>query len=253
MSNIYVQRIIKIAQSAGAVIMNIYDSECLEAEWKSDGSPLTRADKAANEIIVSGLQKLSPAIPIVSEEEREIPWSQRKNYQKYWLIDPLDGTKEFIERNDEFTVNIALIEGHQAVLGIVYAPAKGLLYYGGKEIGAFKKDASKDATQIRIVDVSPDQNTWRIVGSRSHQTEEFKSFIQQFSNTEVVSMGSSLKLCLVAEGKADLYPRLGPTCEWDTAAAQAVVEAAGGQVIDYKTNKSLKSVSYTHLTLPTIA
>ncbi|ODS23090.1 hypothetical protein AB835_10545 [Candidatus Endobugula sertula] len=240
MNQVRIEKIIEIAKYAGQAIMKVYESEDLDTQQKVDNSPLTRADTASNHLIVSSLKTLTPDIPIVSEEEKIISWSQRKTFKQYWLIDPLDGTKEFIKRNGEFTVNVALVKENRPVLGIVYAPAKHLLYYGADGLGAFKIDGVKDPIQIKVLDVPDQQKTWRVVGSRSHQSVEFQSFLEQFSKVDVVHMGSSLKLCLVAEGKADLYPRLGPTSEWDTAAAQAIVEAAGGQVIDCESGLPLQ-------------
>jgi 3'(2'),5'-bisphosphate nucleotidase len=239
MSKVHIDKVIEIARSAGQAIMDVYGSDDFGQEKKVDKSPLTIADTASNNLIVSSLKLLTPDIPVISEEEQMVSWGQRKEFQKYWLIDPLDGTKEFIKRNGEFTVNIALVEAQKVVLGVVYAPAKGLLYYGGGGVGDFKVEGASDPIPIKVADIPAEQESWRIVGSRSHKSEEFESFLEQFAKTEVVAMGSSLKLCLVAEGKADLYPRLGPTSEWDTAAAQVIVESAGGQVIDCETRSPL--------------
>lgn len=231
-----------IAISAGDAIMKIYNSADFGVEFKDDSSPLTLADKAAHEVIVTGLKKLNIG-PILSEEDANISWQERSTWDQYWLVDPLDGTKEFIKKNGEFTVNIALVKNGEPVLGSVYAPAKDLLFYGAAGFGAFKSEAVK--TSNHPIKMSPSavpssDRQWRIVGSRSHQSEDFKEFISKFSSADIVAMGSSLKLCLVAEGKADLYPRLGLTSEWDTAAAQAVVEAAGGKVLNWETLMPLR-------------
>lgn len=244
--------VLKIAQSAGAAIMAVYESEDVGVEHKSDNSPLTRADRAAHEVISTGLQALTRD-PILSEEGKEIAWETRQQWQRYWLVDPLDGTKEFIKRNHEFTVNIALVAEGIPVLGVVLAPALGTVYFAAQGYGAYAcaldaiNDETLDAEQLRAVatpiSVAPPPKPdapWRIVGSRSHQSEDFQAFVAQFAQSDIVSMGSSLKLCAVAAGTADLYPRLGLTSEWDTAAAQAVVEMAGGQVINVETGQPLR-------------
>lgn len=216
-----------IAHQAGEAIMEIYEKDFAIYE-KSDESPLTEADLAAHHCIVAGLEKISN-FPILSEESASIDWDTRKTWQTYWLVDPLDGTKEFIKKNGEFTVNIALIVSGVPVLGIVFAPVLNTTYVGIADQGAYKLVGSERET------ITPNAfqtgETWRVVGSRSHQSPAIQSLLESLpGETELVAMGSSLKLCLVAEGKAHLYPRLGPTSEWDTAAAQAVVEAAGGKV-----------------------
>lgn len=224
------QDIIALAKSAGAAIMEIYQRDFAISE-KSDESPLTEADLASHHCIVDGLKTLTPEIPVLSEESGGSEHQDRIAWQKYWLIDPLDGTKEFIKKNGEFTVNIALIDQGKAVFGVVYAPALGVTYWGDAD-GAFK-ESNGQVTPIQVSEIPAEGAVWRVVGSRSHQSDEFKAFVKGLPETEVVSMGSSLKLCLVAEGAADIYPRLGLTSEWDTAAAHAVVSAAGGQVLQY--------------------
>lgn len=224
------QEVIQIARQAGDLIMEIYQKDFAVYE-KSDESPLTEADLASHNCIVSRLRALTPEIPVLSEESSKDELQDRMSWNPYWLIDPLDGTKEFIKKNGEFTVNIALIENGQPVFGVVYAPALGVTYWGD-ENGAFK-ESDQGVQSISVASLPAEGQTWRVVGSRSHQSDEFKAFVQDLPDTEVVSMGSSLKLCLVAEGKADLYPRLGLTSEWDTAAAHAVVLAAGGQVLEH--------------------
>ena len=220
---------IKIAYQAGKHIMEVYERG-FSVESKSDSTPLTEADLAAHHVIEGGLQALTPGVPILSEESKPIPFAERSRWRRYWLIDPLDGTREFINRNGEFTVNIALIEGHEAVLGIVYAPVVGSLYYAAKGEGAFKKACLDAPTAIRVRAACPQKVV--IAGSRSHHGEEFKRFVAKLPDSEIIPMGSALKSCLVAEGKADIYARLGPTSEWDTAAAQIIVEEAGGLITD---------------------
>jgi 3'(2'), 5'-bisphosphate nucleotidase len=193
---------------------------------KSDDSPVTAADMAAHHTIVDGLAELTPDIPVLSEESAKIPFEERSQWQKYWLVDPLDGTREFVKRNGEFTVNIALIDNHESVLGVVFAPVTGELYYAERGMGAFKKSPDSEPHKISSREKT-DQSTI-IAGSRSHQGDSLIRFLEKLGDYEIIPMGSSLKSCLVAEGRADIYPRLGPTSEWDTAAAQCVVEEAGG-------------------------
>ncbi|WP_177418949.1 3'(2'),5'-bisphosphate nucleotidase CysQ [endosymbiont of Lamellibrachia barhami] len=225
----YLNEIIPIAIEAGRAIMDVYAKE-IDVQTKSDNSPLTEADLASHNIIVESLHRLDPDTPVLSEESESIPFEVRRSWTRFWLIDPLDGTKEFIKRNGEFTVNIALIENNKPVLGVVYAPALDLLFYGSLETGAFRRNGSGEAHAISATRTR--QNPVRVVGSRSHAGESLKHFLNELGPHELISMGSSLKLCLVASGEADIYPRLGPTSEWDTAASQAVVEAAGGRVTD---------------------
>jgi 3'(2'), 5'-bisphosphate nucleotidase len=226
------EQTIDIARKAGDAIMAIYKTDYEQYE-KSDSSPLTDADLAAHHIIVDGLKAIS-AYPCLSEESGEadgIDWQQREQWGTYWLIDPLDGTKEFINKNDEFTVNIALIENGKAILGVVYCPPLDRLYFAEKNSGAFRQDGAQEAVKISVADAPVVGEVWKVVGSRRHGAEALEKFAEQLGDVEMVSMGSSLKLCLVAEGAAHLYPRLALTCEWDTGAAQAVVEIAGGQVL----------------------
>ncbi|WP_281260973.1 3'(2'),5'-bisphosphate nucleotidase CysQ [Agarilytica rhodophyticola] len=234
-----IEKVVDIAKAAGDAIMNVYKNKDFSVAFKYENSPLTQADMASHILIMESLTHLDPSIPIISEENDTFDWDSRKKNSQYWLVDPLDGTKEFIKRNDEFTVNIALIKDSKPILGVVYAPAKELLYYAVRGIGAYKA-VKNFAPQLISVKAPPkDDNLWRIVGSRSHKNEEFESFIKNFPNSEVIGVGSSLKLCFIAEGRADIYPRLGLTSEWDTAAAQAIVEAAGGQVVNYETQQPL--------------
>ena len=236
--SIQVDAVVELARKAGVAVMDIYQKDFAVYD-KSDSSPLTEADMASHHILVEGLQALTPSIPVLSEESGEEVKAERLNWTEYWLIDPLDGTKEFIKKNGEFTVNIALVREGVAVLGVVYAPALDVMYWGEAAKGAWKQESSNAPVEIQVADVPQVATGWRVVGSRSHQSEEFKVFMNCLPEADIVAMGSSLKLCLVAEGKADLYPRLGPTSEWDTAAAHAVVLAAGGQVLEASTLKPL--------------
>lgn len=219
----------KIAYQAGRCIMEIYDRG-FEVEEKADKTPLTEADMVAHHAIMEGLTALTPDVPVLSEESKPKTFEERSSWSRYWLVDPLDGTREFIKRNGEFTVNIALIDGHDAILGVVYAPVVGSLYYAARGVGAFKKSELDDPVPIHVRNHCPKKVV--IAGSRSHQSPQFKDFLSRLSGYEVISMGSSLKSCLVAEGTADIYARLGPTSEWDTAAAHCIVDEAGGQITD---------------------
>ena len=211
------------AQKASDEIIKIYKSGDFSVEAKADNSPLTLADKAAHVAIVD---VLSPTgIPILSEEGKAIPFNIRKDWEYFWMIDPLDGTKEFIKKNGEFTVNIALIHGGKVVLGVVYTPVIGEMYWASQGSGAFK-----DGNPLRVNDFKITDQNLKVVASRSHLTSETQEFLDGLDAPEVVSKGSSLKLLMVAEGLADLYPRYAPTMEWDTAAAQIIVEEAGGSV-----------------------
>lgn len=220
--------VIAIARRAGDAIMAVYEQD-IEVQQKQDNSPLTQADLAAHDIIESGLGALVPELPVLSEESAAIPFSTRQQWERYWLVDPLDGTREFIKRNGEFTVNIALIEHHRPVMGVVYAPALNLLFYAAKGEGAYKQFGAQAAVPIHARPFVSHQIT--VAGSRSHAGESLLRFLERLGPHMLISMGSSLKVCLVAEGRADVYPRLGPTSEWDTAAAQCVLEEAGGKLV----------------------
>jgi 3'(2'), 5'-bisphosphate nucleotidase len=217
-----------IAREAGAAILKIYARD-FSASQKNDNTPLTEADTAAHKVIIGRLEKFQPPLPILSEEAVG-DFSGVGDSGQYWLVDPLDGTKEFIKRNGEFTVNIALIENGRAIMGVVYAPALNVAYLAAEGIGAFKEGAGGRRVPIQVAE-HKQGSSWRVVGSRSHAGDSLAAFLQRLGEHELVSMGSSLKFCLVAEGTADVYPRLGPTSLWDTAAAQCVVEQAGGKVI----------------------
>ncbi len=232
------QAIIDLAKQAGDAIMDIYQKD-FAVNGKSDASPLTEADLAAHHILVEGLERLTN-YSVLSEESSEEIKQERLNWAEYWLIDPLDGTKEFVKKNGEFTVNIALIQHGKPTFGIVYAPALEVFYIGDINNGAYKQSVGQPPVAITVRAKPTASRDFVIVGSRSHQSDEFKAFIADYPGAQIISMGSSLKLCLVAEGKADIYPRLGLTCEWDTAAAHAIVEAAGGQVLHADTNQPLQ-------------
>ena len=221
--------LVAIAQRAGAAIMEVYGTS-FAVEQKADESPLTEADRRAHDIIISELGALDPDTPILSEESSQRDIQGRSAWQRYYLVDPLDGTKEFVKRNGEFTVNIALVEQHRAVLGVVHAPALELDYWGALELGAFRATGASPPQPIQVC--MPTPRPVRVVGSRSHRGTSLETFLQGLGQHEMVPMGSSLKICLVAAGDADVYPRLGPTSEWDTAAAQAILESAGGYMID---------------------
>jgi len=222
------EQLVDISRRAGVAILEWYDGD-MGITQKADDSPLTNADLASHELINEALTKLWPEIPVLSEESAIIPWETRRTWRHYWLVDPLDGTKEFINKNGEFTVNIALISDHQPVMGIVHVPVTGISYFGARNAGAWRQHGTDTATAIEVR--QPAAEPLVIVGSRSHANPELASQLNRLGPHELISMGSSLKFCRVAEGQADFYPRLGPTSEWDTAAAQAVVEAAGGQVV----------------------
>lgn len=220
------EEVLNIALDADKAVMTVYQGE-FDVEYKSDESPLTRADMAAHQIIKAGLESLDMQFPVLSEEDADIDWEIRRQWQTFWLVDPLDGTKDFINRSGEFTVNIALIHDNEPVLGVVSAPAVGQAYLAAKGVGAFRQDGQGNRQQIEC---SPLHQPPRILASKNHLNEGTRDFIDRLGDSELVQAGSSLKFCRIAEGAADIYPRLGPTCEWDTAAAQCVLEAAGGRV-----------------------
>ncbi len=228
-----IEEVNKIAIQAGNLIMDIYqDVSLFEVESKKDDSPLTKADTTANNYICSELIKLDAEIPIISEENKTLAYPDRKHYTRFWLVDPLDGTKEFIKRNGEFTVNIALIENGHPIMGVVYAPAIGELYFAEKNGGASIR--VNDETQpLNANTFTMKDKGLKVVCSRSHLNEETQSFIDALDNPEKVSKGSSLKFIILAKGGADIYPRIAPTMEWDTGAAQMVLEEAGGSVVRY--------------------
>ena len=230
-----------VSIEAGSEILNFYHND-IEVTHKEDLSPLTKADLASNKIILESLTKLNNNIPILSEESL-VDWSIRKHWKKYWLVDPLDGTKEFIKKNGEFTVNIALIEDNNPILGVVYVPAKSLLYLAEKNKGSFKtntKNKLENFEGIQKIIVSSQTNRARVIGSRSHSNATFDNWVKEkFPNADIVQAGSSLKFCLIAEGEADIYPRFGPTSEWDIAAGHMIVNEAGGKIRTFQ-NDSIK-------------
>lgn len=242
---------LEAAVEAGQAILKIYEEEDFGVELKVDASPLTRADRAAHEVILKHLQ--ASGIPVLSEEGKHLPYEQRKGWRELWIVDPVDGTKEFIKRNGEFTVNIALVRDGKAVLGVVLAPVLGHLYVGEVGSGAWRLDvsmgsdvdveevwASRDSLPLSALSGRP----FTVVASRSHMSPETEAFVDEMrsvhGNVELISRGSSLKLCMVAEGTADAYPRFAPTMEWDTAAGQAVCEASGCEVIDQNTGEPMR-------------
>jgi 3'(2'), 5'-bisphosphate nucleotidase len=259
----YILKSIQAAIAAGNAINEVYRSSDFAVKYKSDKSPLTIADQKSHEIIIRALRGYH--IPILSEEGKSTPYAERKNWECFWIVDPLDGTKEFIKRNGEFTVNIALIKKNRPVLGTIFVPDRDTLYFAGRNIGAYKlqngpfsRSFEARADSQEAADVSLDQiigqsarlpvkdqtrSSLTIVGSRSHKNAELEAYVAEkrkaFGDVEFISAGSSLKICLVAEGKADLYPRLGPTMEWDTAAGQAIAENAGAAVYQYDTAEPL--------------
>ena len=233
------QQVVSIAQQAGDAILSIYNRD-FEVHNKSDDSPLTEADLAAHRLIVAELGKLTPDVPVLSEESAATDWAERQQWQQYWLVDPLDGTKEFIKKNGEFTVNIAHIVDGTPVWGVVVAPALGVTYQGGAASNGSQKTSAGGTADIHVGELPGSPDGWCVVGSRSHQSDEFIEFLTAFNNPTITSMGSSLKICLVAEGAAHLYPRLGLTSEWDTAAAHAVLIGAGGKIVQADTGNTLE-------------
>jgi 3'(2'), 5'-bisphosphate nucleotidase len=230
--SISLEAINQVAVQAGNKILEIYHSYqdfASITEHKSDQSPLTLGDKASHEIIYHSLMDLYPDIPVLSEEGKQTEYATRKNWQLFWLVDPLDGTKEFIKRNGEFTVNIALIQNNLPVLGVIYAPVWNLAYYAKVNQGAFRQIPGQQAQRIQV---NGKKEQLIAVGSRSHSDPSEQEVLNRYTISGTTSIGSSLKFCLIAEGKADIYYRHGPTMEWDTAAGQAIVQAAGGQVLD---------------------
>lgn len=225
-----INAICDIATKAGQAILDVY-KKVIDVEYKEDQSPLTEADKASHRIIDKGLRQLYPEIPVLSEEGKSIPFEERKKWERFWLVDPLDGTKEFIKRNGEFTVNIALINKGRPVFGVIFIPVQNVLFYASQNQGTWKQDRDGAAQQIQVRK-KPDDGQLVVVQSRSHPSEELQRYLEKLKIKESIARGSSLKLCAVADGSADIYPRLGPTWEWDTAAGHCIVEEAGGHVVD---------------------
>jgi len=258
---------IHAAIAAGDAILQVYHSANFKVEEKADSSPLTLADRRSHDVIMKHLSAFD--IPILSEEGQSVSYEKRKNWDTFWLIDPLDGTKEFIKKNGEFTVNIAMIRDHKPVAGVIFVPDRDILYFASDKIGSYRADFSliSDLVNSQRLDETGSSQTeemltgiinqsvklpvddstdrpFAIAGSRSHSTPELEAFVEdkrrEYGEVEFISAGSSLKLCLVAEGRADIYPRTGPTMEWDTAAGQAIVENAGGKVFQYDTEQQLE-------------
>ena len=221
------EAVIVIAREAAAAILQVYEN-AFEVESKSDSSPLTAADMAAHHIISDGLGRLTPDWPVLSEEAADIPWETRRHWGRYWLVDPLDGTREFVKRNGEFTVNIALIDQHIPIFGVVLAPVGGALWHGVLGQSAYRRDGQTD---VELRTRVPASGTLRVAASRSHRDARTEALLARIGDAETIGLGSSLKFCRIAEGSLDVYPRFGPTSEWDTAAAQCILEAAGGAVL----------------------
>ena len=239
---------ISSAYDAGLEILKVYDT-AFNVEQKDDNSPLTQADRNAHNVIMASLTVTN--LPVLSEEGRKIPFSERSKWRRFWMVDPLDGTKEFVKRNGEFTVNIALIENGISIAGVIYVPVTGVMYFALPKEGAFKIDtfnrpkANLDEwmDSAKRLPVKTGERKYRVVGSRSHKSQETADYMdklrQQHGDLDIVTMGSSLKICLVAEGVADIYPRFAPTMEWDTAAGHAIAKAAGKEIYDHRTGKAM--------------
>jgi len=240
---------IKASLAAGKAILEIYHSENFDIEIKGDNSPLTKADKVAHNVIVSYLEKTD--IPVLSEEGKKMPFAERKDWNQLWIVDPIDGTKEFIKRNGEFTVNIALIENQIPVTGVIFAPVLGDLYFSEAGVGSFKVninldtfDMERDLLNAWKLPLERKDKTFTVVASRSHMSPETEDYVhemrEKYGEVNLISKGSSLKFCMVAEGTADCYPRFAPTMEWDTAAGQAICEHASFEVMDWGTKEKMR-------------
>ncbi|AOX61611.1 MULTISPECIES: 3'(2'),5'-bisphosphate nucleotidase CysQ [Stenotrophomonas] len=230
------ETVIAIAQDAAAAIMAVYATP-FDVEIKSDHSPVTAADLGANQVIERGLAQLTPDLPILSEESAQVPWEVRQHWGAYWLVDPLDGTREFVKRNDEFSVNIALIYQGAPAFGVVLAPATGQVWHAMRGELAYRRDGMRDSV---LRTRTPASAPLRVAASRSHRSEQTQALLDRMGDIEVLAQGSSLKFCRLAEGTLDVYPRLGPTSEWDTAAGQCVLHAAGGAVLSAETGKPFR-------------
>ena len=230
----------KIARNAGVAILKIYEDPSLfNVDYKSDKSPLTAADKAANDIIIDGLKALPEKYPIISEESKKQDYEIRKQFEYCWLVDPLDGTKEFIKRNDEFTVNIALVKSGQPVVGLIYVPVSGACYFAALGEGAWRLDVDPEL-RLKCASFDINQAGLRVLCSRSHLSEATQDYVDQLDAAVLVPQGSALKFTVMAEGEGDIYPRIGPTMEWDTAAAHILLNEAGGEIIEFASGKPLK-------------
>jgi len=235
---------VEIAKLAGEGITEIYNSD-FDYQLKKDLSPITAADNLSHIIITKRLKILAPEIPILSEENCDIPYKIRENWTKYWLVDPLDGTKEFIKRNGEFTVNIALIENNTPIFGVIHLPVTSETYWGSQVNGSFYSSGNNDIKEIRVSENH--QNPIRLVASRSHPSEMLNSLLKKIVDYEIIEVGSSIKFCHIASGQADCYPRFGPTSEWDTAAGEAIVSSAGGHVVAASGNSMKYNVKEEYL------
>ncbi|MBD9367397.1 3'(2'),5'-bisphosphate nucleotidase CysQ [Xanthomonas sp. XNM01] len=230
------ETVIAIAREAGAAIMDVYNGS-FDVAHKADASPLTAADLAAHRVIVEALERLTPDLPVLSEESAHVPWETRRHWSAYWLVDPLDGTREFIRRNGEFSVNIALIDQGAPALGVVQAPVSGLVWHAVRGEHAYRRDGYRDdPLRVRAPATAP----LRVAASRSHRDARTTQVLERMGAIDEVALGSSLKFCRIAEGGLDVYPRFGPTSEWDTAAAQCVLQAAGGAVLSADTGKAFR-------------
>ena len=236
-----VETITDIARKAGKRILDVYQTADFESitDYKADNSPLTLADKAAHEVIEKELTHFYPEIPILSEEGRAIPYEERKHWKRFWLVDPLDGTKEFIKRNGEFTVNIALIENGEPIMGVVYVPVQDKMYWSHPGGSAFVQEGNASPRPLTVNTFTSKDPGLAFVVSRSHLSPEVKEYIDQYAEPKSISMGSSLKFMVIAEGNAEIYPRLGPTMEWDTGAAHAILKAAGGVIFENESGDPL--------------
>jgi 3'(2'), 5'-bisphosphate nucleotidase len=235
---------VEIAKEAGMVITEIYNSD-FDYQLKEDLSPITAADNLSHNIITERLKTLTPQTPILSEENCNIPYKIRSQWTQYWLVDPLDGTKEFISKNGEFTVNIALIENNTPIFGVIDIPITNETYWGSKVNGSFCSDANNDIKQINVSE--DNQNPIRLVASRSHPSEMLNDLLEKIIDYEIIEVGSSIKFCLIASGQADCYPRFGPTSEWDTAAGEAIVSYASGCVVTARGNSMNYNVKEDYL------
>jgi 3'(2'), 5'-bisphosphate nucleotidase len=249
------EAMVPVAARAAAAIMAVYGG-AFTVERKLDDSPLTRADIESQYIILEGLAMLTPGVPVLAEESAQAPWAERRDWRELWVVDPLDGTREFVKRNGQFAINIALVVEHEPVLGLIAVPAQGLVYVGASGSGAHRQVA--DGTRSRI-QVAPPAVPLRVVGSRSHQSPGLAAYLARLPQHQLRGVGSALKFCLLAEGNADLYPRFGPTSEWDTAAGQALLEAAGGYVtrmdghrLRYNCRESIINGDFVAFTHPSV-
>jgi len=242
LEGIRIEDVKEIARRAGEEVLEVYGAE-FDVDIKEDTSPLTEADRRSNRVIVEALERLYPDIPVISEETQAVDYDQRRSWEWFWLVDPLDGTKEFIKRNGEFTVNIALVRGQRPVLGVVHQPVADHMCWAAEKWGAWKTTGEGEPVRLSGGEHYSAKPEVTVVASRSHRTPEVEAFVENLEKegktVHCVSAGSSLKLCLVAEGEADVYPRLGPTMEWDTAAAHAIALEAGRKVLNYETGEPL--------------